>query len=657
MKIQDIEKMSKGFNSLRVTAFESRRAKEIEKLILHHGGIPQIAPSMREVPLTEATDAFEFAEKLIDKKFDIVILMTGVGTRVLSEAIAAKYPLSEFIQALKKVKIVARGPKPVAALRELGLRPDLLVPEPNTWRDILIMLDKELPVNGKRVAVQEYGISNTALLSNLHERGAIVTPVPVYRWALPEDLSPLRSAILSIADQETDISLFTSSQQVHHLIEVASDEGLEAQLREGFKNLVIGSIGPTTTQTLHEAGLSVDYEPNSPKMGNLVREMARRGEALLRKKRIAYSNNVDTNKWHRIDMIWNNDKGFNPKEVTKNSPFLRACRLERTDYTPIWLMRQAGRFLREYRELREKVSFLELCKKPELAAEVTLMAVDRLAVDAAIIFADILLILDPLGIELEFSRGDGPRIRKPLRSRRAVATLREFNAEELNFVFDAIRITRSALDPEVPLIGFAGAPFTVASYIIEGSGSRNYENTKAIMHGDSSTWHTFMDKLTDATVSYLNHQITAGADAIQIFDSWVGCLSPDDYTEYVLPHMNRLFQNIIKSIPVIHFGTNTAGLLELMKEAGGNVIGLDWRVDLKDAWARVGYDVGVQGNLDPAILLTKPAQIRRKASMIMEKAERRPGYIFNLGHGVLPNTPVDNVLALIDYVHDFTSKS
>jgi uroporphyrinogen decarboxylase len=187
--------------------------------------------------------------------------------------------------------------------------------------------------------------------------------------------------------------------------------------------------------------------------------MARRGGALLRKKRIAHSNEIAyTNKWRRIDMIWNKDKSFNPKDVVKNSPFLKACRLERTDYTPIWLMRQAGRFLREYRELREKVSFLELCKKPELAAEVTLMAVDRLAVDAAIIFADILLILEPLGIELEFSRGDGPRIRRPLRSRRAVTTLREFNGDELNFVYDAIRITRSALDPEVPLIGFAGAP-------------------------------------------------------------------------------------------------------------------------------------------------------------------------------------------------------
>lgn len=648
--------MTKGFNGLRVTAFESRRAKEIEKLILYHGGTPLVAPSMTEVPLSEAKEALDFARSLIEGEFDIAIFMTGVGTTTLFKTAAAKYQKEKLLDSLRKLKKVARGPKPVAALRELGLRADLLVPEPNTWRDILIALDNELPVQGKRVAVQEYGSSNTALLSSLRERGAIVTPVSIYRWALPQDLAPLRAAIRSIAGKETDISLFTSSQQVHHLIKVASDEGLEEQLREGFKNLVIGSIGPTTTQTLHEAGLAADYEPNSPKMGNLVREMARRGEALLRKKRIAYSNDVNTNNWHRIDMIWSKDRSVSPKEVTKNSPFLKACRLEHTDYTPIWLMRQAGRFLREYRELRAKMSFLELCRNPALAAEVTLMAVDRLAVDAAIIFADILLILEPLGIELEFSRGDGPRIRKPLRSRKAVSALREFNAEELSFVFEAIKITRAALDPKVPLIGFAGAPFTVASYIIEGGGSRNYENTKAIMHGDSHTWHMFIDKLTEATVSYLNHQIAAGADAIQIFDSWVGCLSPDDYREYVLPHMKRLFQSIQENVPVIHFGTNTAGLLELMKEAGGDIIGLDWRVDLKDAWARIGHDVAVQGNLDPSVLLTKPAEIRRKASTIIEKTEGRPGYIFNLGHGVLPNTPVDNVLALIDHVHEYSSK-
>ncbi|MDA2919538.1 uroporphyrinogen decarboxylase [Desulfobacterota bacterium AH_259_B03_O07] len=649
--------MSNGFNGLRVTAFESRRANEIEKLILYHGGVPQVAPSMREVPLSEATEALEFARKLFDHEFDIVILMTGVGTRTLSDAIEGKYSRNKFIEALDQAIVVARGPKPVAALRQMGLKPDIQVPEPNTWRDILEVLDRELPLENKRIAVQEYGISNENLLSGLRERGAIVTPVPIYKWALPENLAPLRDAIHSIAEFKTDISLFTSSQQVHHLIQVANDDGKEESLREGFKNLAIGSIGPTTTETLNQLGFSVDYEPNSPKMGNLVREMARRGEILLKKKRIAFSNGVNTNKWHRVNMIWNKDNNFDPKDITKNSALMKACRLEKSDYTPVWLMRQAGRFLREYRELRSKVPFLELCKTPELAAEVTLMAVDRLGVDAAIIFADILLILEPFGIDLEFSKGDGPKIRKPIRSSKALNSLKDFNSEELQFVYEAVGITRRALDPSIPLIGFSGAPFTVTSYLIEGGGSRNYENTKALIHRDSSTWHELMDRLTDATISYLNNQITAGADVVQIFDSWVGCLSPDDYKDHVLPFMKKLITNVNKNTPIIHFGTDTASLLELMKEAGGNVIGLDWRVDLKEAWTRIGHDRGVQGNLDPAILFTNPAVIRRHVKAILDKAQRRAGHIFNLGHGVLPATPVDNVLALIDFVHEFSSNS
>ncbi|MFQ5788097.1 MAG: uroporphyrinogen decarboxylase, partial [Thermodesulfobacteriota bacterium] len=563
--------MSNGFNGLRVTAFESRRAKEIEKLILYHGGVPQVAPSMREVPLSEATEALEFARRLFDQEFDIVILMTGVGTRALSDAIESKYSKKNFIEALDKVTVVARGPKPVAALRQMGLKPDIQVPEPNTWRDILVVLDKELPIEGKKVALQEYGISNEDLLSGLRERGAIVTPVPIYKWALPENLAPLHDAIHSIAEFKTDISLFTSSQQVHHLIRVACDDGKEESLREGFKNLAIGSIGPTTTETLKQMGFSVDYEPNSPKMGNLVRELARRGGILLKKKRIAYSNGVNTNKWQRFNMIWNKDNDFDTKAITQNSALMKACSLEKTDYTPVWLMRQAGRFLREYRELRSKVPFLELCKTPELAAEVTLMAVDRLGVDAAIIFADILLILEPFGIDLEFSKGDGPKIRKQVRSSKAINSLRDFNAEELQFVYEAVRITRRALDPKIPLIGFSGAPFTVASYLIEGGGSRNYENTKGLIQRDSGTWNELMDRLTDATISYLNNQISAGADVVQIFDSWIGCLSPDDYKDHVLPFMKKLIKSIHKNTPVIYFGTDTAGLLELMREAGGDV--------------------------------------------------------------------------------------
>jgi uroporphyrinogen decarboxylase len=664
--------MANDFNGLRVVAFESRRAKEIEKLISYHGGVPQVAPSMREVPLSESTEALAFAEGLFSGKFDIVILLTGVGTRTLADVIATKYSREKFTEALGSVTIVARGPKPVAALREMGLKPHVLVPEPNTWRDILATIDSELSIEGKRIAVQEYGISNIELLDGLRKRGALVTPVPVYRWALPEDLTPLRNAIRSIAEGQIDISLFTSSQQVHHVIQVANMEGLEETLRDGFMRVAIGSIGPTTTEALREMGLSADYEPNSPKMGNLVREMARSGEVLVHKKRTAREHGVDTNRWRRVDMIWATP-GQDTAAITRDSTFMKACRREPTDYTPIWLMRQAGRFLREYRELRSKVPFLELCKNPELAAEVTLSAAERLAVDAAIIFADILLILEPLGIELEFSKGDGPRIKKPLRSGKAVDSLAEFNPDAMQFVYDAVKITRRALNPNLALIGFAGAPFTVASYVIEGGGSRNYENTKKLMYSDSGMWHALMEQLTSATVAYVNGQISSGADAVQIFDSWVGCLSPDDYREFVLPHMHRLMQNIEPGVPVIHFGTGTSALLDMMKEAGsstrsvlskgeglttgGYVIGLDWRVDLKEAWARLGYDVAVQGNLDPVALFAQPSVTKRLAISILEKAEGRPGHIFNLGHGILPNTPVDNVLALVDAVHEYSNAS
>jgi len=645
-----------NFDGLKVTSFESRRAKEIEKLIRYHGGVPRIAPSMREIPLSQSTDALKFAKNLMAAKFDIVILMTGVGTRALLKAVTTKYPEKEFIKALKKTTIVVRGPKPVAALREMRLKPNIIVPEPNTWRDVLTTLDSELQLKGKRIAIQEYGISNKEFINSLRKKGAKVTPVPIYKWALPEDLEPLHNAIKSIKNSKEDISIFTSSQQIYHLFEEASQDGSQDELKEGFKKIVIASIGPTTSETLNRFGLSPDYEPDSPKMGNLIREVARLGKELVRKKRTAYKNGVDTNNWRQMDMVWSKGSQKKRKETTKNSVFMKACRLEETDYTPIWLMRQAGRYMREYREIRSKISFLELCKTPELAAEVTLSAVDRLGVDAAIIFADILLIVEPLGVGLEFSKGEGPRIKRPVRSGKAVDRINDFDPESLQYVYDALKIARRALDPKKALIGFAGAPFTVASYMIEGGGSRNYENTKGLMYKDPGAWHTMMEKLSTATASYLNNQIKAGADAVQLFDSWVGCLSRDDYKEFVLPHMKKIISEIHKDTPVIHFGTGTGALLDLIKESGSQVIGLDWRVDLAKAWRQIGYDRAVQGNLDPVLLFSTPSEIRRRTKKIMDKAKGRPGFIFNLGHGILPKTPVDNVLALIDFVHEYSTK-
>jgi len=339
-----------------------------------------------------------------------------------------------------------------------------------------------------------------------------------------------------------------------------------------------------------------------------------------------------------------------------DSVFMRACRREPTPFTPIWLMRQAGRYMPEYRELRSKVGFLELCKRPSLAAEVTVTAAERLGVDAAIIFADILLILEPMGIALEFSKGDGPLIHNPVRTSDDVDRLREFEeVQELDFVYEAIRQTRAALPGKVPLIGFSGAPFTLASYLVEGGSSRNYIHAKTLMYNDAGAWHAMMSLISRALIKYLNAQIEAGAQVVQLFDSWVGCLGPADYVTYVLPYTRNVIAGIKPGIPVIHFGTGTASLLEAMREAGGNVIGLDWRVPLDQGWDRVGRNFGIMGNLDPVALFADQKRIREQARQILAQAAGRPGHIFNLGHGILPNTPVENVIALVNDVHELSS--
>jgi len=327
---------------------------------------------------------------------------------------------------------------------------------------------------------------------------------------------------------------------------------------------------------------------------------------------------------------------------------MRACRREPVERTPVWLMRQAGRYLPEYRRVREKVGFMELCKNPSLSAEVMLATVSRLGVDAAIIFSDLLPILEPMGMDLEFTVGEGPVIHNPLREAADVERLRELDdLDQLSFVMDVVRATRAGLDDSIPLIGFAGAPFTLASYCIEGGSSRAWLHTKLFMYRQESAWHDLMDRLARAVSRYLVAQLDAGAQIVQLFDSWAGCLGPDDYRRYVLPHSCTAIAEASRRAPVIHFATGNPSLLPLLAEAGGSVIGIDWRIDLGQAWAAVGYDRAVQGNLDPAVLLTDRDTVRRRTQEVLAQAAGRPGHIFNLGHGVLPHTPVENVLELI----------
>ena len=341
-----------------------------------------------------------------------------------------------------------------------------------------------------------------------------------------------------------------------------------------------------------------------------------------------------------------------------NDRFLKACWREDVDCTPVWFMRQAGRYMAEYRAIRAKHTLLEICAQPELAAEVTLQPARALGVDAAILFADILLPLMPMGIHLEFAKDEGPVIHNPIGSRADVEALRVIDpCEELRHVLDAVKLVRRELDGKIPLIGFAGAPFTLASYLIEGGSSRSFIKTKQLMYRDPQTWHVLMSKLAQVIAAYLVAQIDAGAQAVQLFDSWVGALSPADYRAYVLPHSQAILQAVKASgVPAIHFGTDTATLLPLLKEAGGNVIGLDWRVDLDRGWETIGVETAVQGNLDPVALFASRAELERRVKIILQQAAHRPGHIFNLGHGILPETPVENVKAVVEMVHEFSQR-
>lgn len=342
-----------------------------------------------------------------------------------------------------------------------------------------------------------------------------------------------------------------------------------------------------------------------------------------------------------------------------NSRFLDACALKPVDATPVWFMRQAGRYMPEYRKIRAKHTLLEIVERPELAAEVTLQPVRALGVDAAILFADILLPLVPMGLKLEFVKGEGPVIHNPVRTQADISHLRALDVEaDLGHVLEAVRLIRSELDGKVPLIGFSGAPFTVASYMIEGGPSRDYLLTKSLFYNDPDSWHALMDRLAEALKNYLLAQIEAGAQAVQLFDSWVGALSPQDYERFVLPYSRRILQAVaLTGVPSIHFGVNTATLLPKMKEAGGSVIGLDFRVPLDQGWCLPGGDTAVQGNLDPVALFAPLPVLKQRVREVLDQATGRPGHIFNLGHGILQNTPVDNVRALVEMVHEWTSSS
>jgi uroporphyrinogen decarboxylase len=348
------------------------------------------------------------------------------------------------------------------------------------------------------------------------------------------------------------------------------------------------------------------------------------------------------------------------QSLTSEERFLRACRRQTVDCTPVWFMRQAGRYMPEYRAIREKHTMLDICSNAELSAQITLQPIDQLGVDAAIIFADLLPPLVPMGMQLEYAAGEGPVLHNPLRTRNDIERLNaEFDpADSLRPTLDALSIVRRELDGRVALIGFAGGPFTLASYAIEGGSSRDYRRTKSLMYTDPGGWHLLMDKLAAMASAFLTAQVRAGAQCVQIFDSWAGALSPRDYREYVLPATRRIVEALTPlGVPVILFGTNTAGMLDVVAEAGTPVVGADWRIPLDVAWERIGGDRAIQGNLDPLVLFAPLPVVEAHVHDIMDRAAGRPGHIFNLGHGILPETPVSTVKAVVEMVHGYEARA
>jgi uroporphyrinogen decarboxylase len=634
------------FEGLAVAALESRRAVEMGRMIAKFGGRPFVSPSMREVPIDHNREAIDFANRVMIGEFNVVIFLTGVGFKHLVSAVERSVDKQRFLDALSDITTVARGPKPIAAMREFGLTPSVRVPEPNTWRELLATLDAGVPLSNQKIGLQEYGKTNPSLIAGLEARGAEVVPIRVYNWDLPEDTAPLEENVRAMVAGERDILMLTSAHQVANLLRISADLGLEEQLRVALRRMIVASIGPTTSEMLRQNELPVDLEPTHPKMGHLVQETANRAHYLMA-GRIAHARLISETGKPPLD----------PTAAWYDSPFMRACRREASSVTPVWLMRQAGRYMAEYRAVREKVSFLELCKNPSLCAEVMVTAVEKLGVDAAIIFSDLLPILEPMGMELEFAQGDGPVIHNPLREPRDVDRVAELETmESLDFVMQTVRHTRRAIRADIPVIGFAGAPFTLASYMIEGGGSRNYLHTKMLMYGDRTAWDVLMTKLSRSIARYLNAQIGAGAQCVQLFDSWAGCLSVQDYRQYVEPYVRMIIDSVVPDVPVINFATGNPALLPWLKGDSRTVVGVDWRCPLDLAWQTVGYDRGVQGNLDPAVLLAEPEMIRAAAHQVIQQAAGRAGHIFNLGHGILPQTPVDNAIALVDMVHELSQR-
>ena len=527
-------------------------------------------------------------------------------------------------------------------MQKIGVEPVICTPDDLDWRELLVLLDRECPVANLSVGLESTSDVHS-LIAGLEARGAQVSKVDSLVFRQSDATAAEQDIIDAIEDGQLGTMLFPNALCAARFADLINYRERPA-FDKGARQLIVMAIGADTQQLLHDRGIETDVMLSEAQLQSEIRNTVaglRVGKSQAQQQLSGPgSSSLDKNApWY-------------------DSPFMKAIRREPVPYTPIWMMRQAGRYMQEYREVRAKVPFLDLCKNPQLCSEVMCTAVDKLGVDAAIIFSDLLPILEPMGCDLEFTKGDGPVIHNPIMEPADIDRIQALESnDDLQFVLETVKQTRTDLPADMPLIGFAGAPFSLASYMIEGKSNRSFARTKQIMFGDTGAWSELMAKLVQSVIIYTKGQIAAGAQCIQLFDSWAGCIGVDDYRELVLPHVQKVIDAISPLAPVINFATGNPALLSQLADTSAAVIGIDWRVPLDQAWLTVGHDRAVQGNIDPTILLTNPDKIRTHAERVLAQAAGRPGHIFNLGHGILPQTPVENAIALVDIVHELSANN
>lgn len=579
--------------------------------------------------------------RILTGEIDVAVFMTAAGFEQFFERCSKTIDRKRLLNSLADIQTVSVGSLVTNKLIEVGIQPSIRVAEDIGWRDLLVNLDHQCPVANLNVALEStIDIHSTA--AGLEARGATVYRINPIEFSQHDPSSSEQDILDSIEDGDVGTLLFPNSVCASRYAALIGQRE-RPTLSKNAEDLVIMALGEETEQTLNQCGIECDVVLSRNQLESEIKQSM----VAVRMGRDRQSQQLSGPGSSAMD---ENAPWF-------NSPFMKAIRREPVDVTPVWMMRQAGRYMQEYREVREKTPFLDLCRNPQLCSEVMCTAVNRLGVDAAIIFSDLLPILVPMGFDLEFLKGDGPVIHNPIRTNSDVDRVKPLeNNDELQFVMDTVKQTRMDLPADMPLIGFAGAPFSLASYLIEGGSTKNYALTKQLMYSDTVAWRELMSRLTSSITIYLKGQIEAGAQCVQLFDSWAGCLGVNEYRTYSLPYVSEIISQISPLAPVINFATGNPALLPELAMTSAQVIGIDWRIPLDRAWKTVGYDRAVQGNMDPTVLLSGPKQIREKVETVLGQASGRPGHIFNLGHGILPQTPVDNAIALVDMVHEISSR-